>query len=137
MYTQIPLFNRPPLNIAKQYKMSLHAAAKACHLSREQILDRMNELATINSINLVSNGKLKMDTFEKWLNPNDSSRQMPISALPVFCFVVGDASPIDVLAAPVGAKVIEPKDYNLLKWARAYFKARDCRKAMRQLENDL
>jgi len=69
MYTQIPLFNRPPLNIAKQYKMSLHAAAKACHLSREQILDRMNELATINSINLVSNGKLKMEYFRKMAQP--------------------------------------------------------------------
>lgn len=137
MYQQIPLFNRPSLNIAKQYKTALHAAAKACHLSREQILDRMNELATINSIYLVSNGKLKMDTFEKWLNPNDLSRQMPISALPVFCFAVGDASPIDVLAVPVGAKVVEPKEYNLLKWARAYFRARDARKIMRKLETGL
>jgi hypothetical protein len=136
-HQQLPLFERPSLNVIKSYKKALHQAAKNSRLSREQILDRMNELATVHGIHLVSNGRLKMDTFEKWLNPNDLGRQMPMNALPVFCSVVGETSAIDALAVPVGAKVIGPEDHKLLKWARAYFRAQNARKEMRSLEREL
>jgi len=134
---QIPLFDRPDLNIISQQKNALHAAARACRLSREQILDRMNELASAHHIHLVSNGRLKMDTFEKWLNPNEKGRHMPMCALPVFCAVVGEISAINILALAVGAQVVGPEDLKLLKWAKAYFKARDARKEMRVIEGDL
>lgn len=134
---QIPLFDRPDLNIIKLQKKALHSSAKASRFSREEILDRMNELASAHHIHLVSNGRLKMDTFEKWLNPNEKSRHMPMCALPVFCSVVGDISSINILALAVGAQVIGPTDLKLLKWAKAYFRARDARKTMRRIEGDL
>jgi hypothetical protein len=137
IHQQIPLFERPPLNTVRQFKKALHKSAKSSRFSREQILDRMNEQATVHGINLVSNGRLKMDTFEKWLNPNDLSRQMPIVALPVFCSVVGDTSAMDVLTAPAGAMVIGAEDQKLLKFAKAYFKAKDANKIMRSIEKDL
>lgn len=136
-YTQLPLFNRPTFNTVKILKENMRVTAGLCHLSREEIVDQMNDLADRYGVSLVSNGRLRLDTFEKWINPNDLSRQMPMKALPVFCAVVMDYSALDVLARPVGAKVIGPEDRNLLKWARAYFSARDARREMRRIETGL
>jgi len=134
---QIPLFDYPTLNIAGDLKKIMSAAVNRSGLSREQILDKMNDLSGRYGVRLVSNGTLRMDSFEKFLNPNDPARQIPVRALPIFCAVVKDYAALDVLARPLGATVVGPKDQNLLKWAKAYFCARDARKAMRQLENDL
>jgi len=114
----------------------MRAAAKKCDLSRERIVDRMNDLAGRYGVGLVSNGRLTLDTFEKWINPSELNRQMPMKALPIFCAVINDHSALDVLARPLGVMVIGEDDQRLLKWAKAYFCARDARKAMRQLEND-
>jgi hypothetical protein len=51
--------------------------------------------------------------------------------------VVRDLGALDALARPLGARVIGDEDIRLLEWARAYFKARDLRKTMRDLENHL
>ena len=133
---QIPLFDRPTLNTTRMQKVTMNIVAAKSKLSREQIVDKMNDLADAYGINLVNRGKLKVATFEKWINQNDS-RQMPMKALPVFCAAVRDISAMDILAQPVGATVIGPEDQNLLRWAKAYFKARDARQVMRSIETAL
>jgi len=135
--SQIPLFDAPTFNITKLQKEGMNAAAKNCGLSRDQIVDQMNDLANRYGVNLVSNGVLKLDTLEKWINPNDLSRQMPMKALPIFCAVVRDTSAMDVLARPVGRKVIGHEDQQLLKWARAYHRERKARSERRRLEKKL
>lgn len=134
---QIPLFDRPTLNTCKDQKLAMNLAVRQNHLSREEIIDEMNDLATRYGVNLVSNGSLKLETFEKWINPNDLSRQMPTRALPVFCAVVQDTSALDILARPLGARVIGYEDQNRLRWAKAYFKAREYKQEMRAIEKEL
>jgi len=134
---QIPLFDRPCLNVIKPLKIAMNTAVKESGLSRVQIVDKMNDLADRYGVHLASNGALKPESFEKWINPNDMSRQMPMKALPVFCAVVRNYEALDVLARPLGASVIGPEERNLLKWARAYFKKRDAAKTMRRIETDL
>ena len=134
---QIPLFNKPTLNTCKDQKLAMNLAVRQGRLSREEIVDQMNDLASRYGVSLVSNGALKLETFEKWINPNDLSRQMPMKALPVFCAAVRDYSALNILARPLGAAVIGAEDQNLLRWARAYFSARDARKTMRRIEGDL
>ena len=136
---QLSLFDVPTLNVTRQIKEVMNAAAKDCGLSREQVVDRMNELGDRYGVSLISgNGKgLTLDTFEKWINSSEMGRQMPIKALPVFCAVVGDASALDVLARPLGYRVIDRDDQMLLKWAKANLSARDARKTMRRIEGDL
>ena len=131
---QSPLFDQPTLNTTKSQKEAMNQAAKNCGLSRDQIVARMNDLAVSYGISLVANGGLTLDTFEKWINPNELNRQMPTKALPVFCAAVRDTSALDVIARPVGAMVIGPEDQNLLKWAKAYFRARHARRTMRTLD---
>ena len=136
-FHQLPLFDIPTFNIVKDQKDAMRAAVKRCSMSRDEIVDRMNGLARRYGVVLVANGRLTLDTFEKWLNPTEINRQMPMKALPIFCAVINDQSALDVLARPLGARVIGEDEQRLLKWAKAYFQARDARKAMRQLENDL
>jgi hypothetical protein len=136
-YHQIPLFDRPTFNTIKQQKEAMNLAARRSQMSREQIVDGMNELAERYGVALVANGALSLETFEKWINPGDLSRQMPMKALPIFCAIVRDNAALDVMARPVGAAVIGPEDQNLLKWARAYFRARDARNEMRAIESEL
>ncbi|MBW1778801.1 MAG: hypothetical protein JRJ54_14630 [Deltaproteobacteria bacterium] len=134
---QLNLFDAPTLNIT--LKETLNAVAKKSRYSREQILDRMNDLAARYGITLVKGNasRLNLDTFEKWLNPQDATRQMPLKALPVFCAAVGDASALSILAEPLGFKVIGPEEQQLLKWAQANISARRARKTMRRIEEDL
>lgn len=134
---QIPLFDRTTFNITKLQKEAMHAAVKRSPHSREQIVDAMNDLASRYGVSLVSNGAMTLDTFEKWVNPNELNRQMPMRVLPIFCAVIGDSSAIDVLAAPTGSRVIGPEDQNLLKWAKAYQRERDARIERRRIEKDL
>ncbi|MDY6792852.1 MAG: hypothetical protein SWH54_16430 [Thermodesulfobacteriota bacterium] len=136
---QLSLFKLPTLNTVVEMKGVLNRGAKNSGMSRSAIADKMNKLAERYGLSLVTgNGnRLTLDTFEKWLNPAEPGRQMPMRVLPVFCIIVGDFSPLEVLARPVGAKVIGEEDQKLLKWAKAYQQVRKGRQEMRMLEPDI
>ena len=136
---QMSLFNTPTLNISRPLKAAMNEAAKQCGLSRDQIVDRMNDLADRYGVSLANGNarKLTLETFAKWLNPEEKSRQIPVKALPVFCAAVNSAEPMKVLSTPLGFEVIGDEDQNLLRWAKAYQQARKARKIMRRLEPEV
>jgi hypothetical protein len=132
------LFDRPTFNIVKAQKVAMSEAAKRCGLSRDEIVDKMNELAEWYGVDLNSgDGRLTRGTLEKWINPSEMKRQMPMRALPIFCAVTKDATTLDILAWPIGCKMIDPQDRKLLEWAQIYMTAKKDRKKMRLLEEDL
>ena len=110
---QLSLFDTPTFNTVKLQKEAMRAAVKKCGLSREQVVDRMNDLAGRYGVGLASNGGLTLDTFEKWINPGELNRQMPMKALPIFCAVINDHSAMDILARPLGVLVIGEEDQRL------------------------
>lgn len=135
---QISLFDRPTLNIDTSFKKACAAAAAKCGLSRDQIVDAMNALAADYGIHLVKGGgKLTLPAFEKWLNGNDCERPMPLKAVAVFCAVVKSPEPIRAIAAPLGLMVAGAEDQQLLKWAKANLRAREARREMKRIEDDL
>jgi hypothetical protein len=136
---QLSLFDQHTLNVDRELHESIHLAAKKCGLSREEIVERMNALAAKYGIRLVKgNGnQLNMGIFEKWLNPNDTTHIIGIKALPVFCAAVGDHTPLDVLARPLGYQVIGDDEQRLLKWARANLRKREALRELRQIENEM
>ena len=137
MYQQ-RLFGIISYNIVKPLKLAMIEGEKACGLSREQIVDRMNDLAEQYGVNLVKGrGGLTVDTLEKWLNPKDRSRVINIKALPIFCRVVGDNRAIAELVRPLGGMLIDEKDAKLLAWARQYHRAKEARQAMKKIEAEL
>lgn len=137
--TQLSLFDQPTFNTVYPQKEAMNQAVKESGLSREELVEKMNALAVKYGVSLAngSNKELTMATFEKWLNPTDISRQMPMRALPIFCAICGDPGPMAVLARPTGFQIIGQEDHQLLKWARAYQKARAAKQVMRRLEPDL
>lgn len=136
---QLGFWNQPTLNVDSEFAEALNSAARRCRLKRDQIVEQMNALAARYGIRMVKGrtGRLTIETFEKWINPADCSRQMPVRALPVFCAVVGDYSAYDVLARPVGLTVIGPDEQRKLAWAEAYQRAREARATMRKIEQEM
>ncbi|MEN8134289.1 MAG: hypothetical protein ABFS18_01965 [Thermodesulfobacteriota bacterium] len=134
---QLDLFNRPSFNrLNHDIKAAMNEAVKKSGLSRDQVLDRINELALRFGVRLVGgSGKaLTMDTLAKWLNVEEESRVPSFNGLAVFCAAIECNEPLAVMARLLGGKLISDQDVNLLDWARAYHKAKNLKKEMRELE---
>ena len=136
---QLDLFNQPTLNVGKVFKLAMCDDVRASGLSREQIVDRMNDLAERHGVCLVhgNSRKLTIETFEKWLNPGDLDRMMPLKALPVFCAATGECSAFSAVAEPMGLRVIGEREQKMLAWAEAKMTVREQSRVMRKLEAEL
>ena len=130
------MFDIPTFNVDKPLKEAMNAAAKKCGKSRAVIVDQMNDLAERFGVKLVTgNGEsLTQDTLEKWLNPQETCRQIPVRALPIFCAIVSDSSPMDILAKPLGFRVIGPEEQELIVWARNKQTVRKSSRIARKIE---
>ncbi len=104
--TQDSLFK---MDTNRAVKVAMNRVAMACKLSREQIVDRLNDLAAQAGVSITSGRQLTRDTLDKWLNPNDR-RKPDFNALTVFCKVMDDDSPLQALIAPNGGRLISRSD---------------------------
>jgi hypothetical protein len=136
---QLSLFNQPTLNISKEIKEAMNNDVRESGLSRELLVDRMNNAAERYGICLArgTGNRLTLETLEKWLNPSDLTRQMPLKAVPIFCVAVGKSTVIDVLAKPIGLRVIDDHDQKLLAWAEAKMAIKKHGRKIRKLEEEL
>ncbi|SHH34152.1 hypothetical protein [Desulfofustis glycolicus] len=139
MVKQLNLFDRKSFNITRELKECMAQVVADSGRSRAEFLDLMNRLADRFGVRLVKgNGNhLRMATFEKWLNPNDHEHIPSPSALAIFSEIGASSLPLQVLAAPIGCRVIDEKDIKLLLWAKEYHRIRESRAKMRKLEADL
>jgi hypothetical protein len=139
MVKQLSLFNQPSLNVGKKLKEQMSLSARNSKYSREELLDRMNDLASRYGVRLVrGNGSgLTMATLEKWLNPEAMEHTPGINSLMIFCAALDDLEPMREVLAPLGGMLIDEDDVKLLLWAKEYQRAKDARNRMRRLELDL
>ena len=139
MAKQLSLFNQPSLNVGKKLKEQLARSAKGSKFSRDELLDRVNDLATRYGVRLVKgNGSgLTMATLEKWLNPEAMEYMPGINGLTILCAALEDLAPIGEVLAPLGGMLIDEADVKLLFWAKEYHRAKDARTKMRKLEMEL
>jgi ribosome-binding protein aMBF1 (putative translation factor) len=140
MAIQLGLFNTAPtLNVLRDLKTAMAQAADATGLSREELCDRINQLADRYGIRLVkgTGSNLTMATFEKWLNPEDKERVIPAKALPVFCAAVNNIAPLQVLVAPLGWRVIDEKQAKLLTLAELNQEVKQKQAMMKKLKAEL
>jgi len=137
MSEQLNLWDRPSLNPVPRVKEAMRQALKACALSREQVVDRMNGLARAEGLS--TNGRAKKasnDMLDKWV-AESGEHLIPWKLLPIFCHVVGDLSPLKALAAPLGADVITIDEKKLLKLARAEREIKQLRRLKKQIETEI
>jgi len=140
MATQLGLFSSAPtLNVLRDLKTAMAQAANGTGISREELCERINQIADRYGVRLVKgNGpNLTLATLEKWLNPEDKERVIPTKALPVFCAAVDSLEPFQVLLAPLGALVIDEQEAKLLQLARLDQEVKQRQAMMKKLKSEL
>lgn len=128
----------PGLHVEPAVKAAMRRVAAASLLSREQICDRMNELAESAGIKLNGNAKrLELATLEKWLNPHELSYVPTLRALVTFCRVTRSLEPLSALAAPCEGQVIDADQARLLRIAEIEAEERKLKREKKRLQSGL
>lgn len=132
------LWEVTPVDPGPAVKMAMREAVMDSSLSREQIVDEMNRLATAAGI--TCNGRSQQVTpalLDKWLAPS-AQHIIPLRLLPIFCRAAESNLPLQALAvACAGVRVIGEDDYLILEWARAEIAGKRARKLARRLAQEV
>jgi len=135
---QLSLFENQIPDVEPLLKAAMNRAAKRCGLSREQIVDRMNEIAGMGGFRLNKNARsLTLDMLEKWLNPVERDYVPSHNALHVFMAAIGDPEPLQVMAAIQGFDLIGGEDRKILKAAKIEREIANLKRQKRRLEQEL
>ncbi len=133
------LWEFTPVDPGPAVKMAMREVVRGSSLSREQIVDEMNRLATAAGI--TCNGRSQQVTpalLDKWLAPAAQQHIIPLRLLPIFCRAAGSNLPLQALAAAcAGVRVIGEDDYLILEWARAEIAGKRARKLARRLAQEV
>ncbi|MEM5788401.1 MAG: hypothetical protein AAGU11_13895 [Syntrophobacteraceae bacterium] len=111
---QLSLRDQLALDPIDLLKVSMKEAIDASGLSRAQIVDGMNRLAT--SAGLPTRTTEAM--LDKWVARGSRGHIISVRDLPTFCRAVGSLLPLNALLPP-GAEIVSGEDLLLLQWARA------------------
>jgi hypothetical protein len=108
-------------------------------MSREQLVDRMNELAKQSGAKITADKSrtLSVATVEKWLSTSDLEHFPTLPALEIFMIAVGNRAPLDVLASLHGCRLISPEDVKVLEYGRARLASKRAGDKLRRLEKEI
>ncbi|MBF0415628.1 MAG: hypothetical protein HQL79_07655 [Magnetococcales bacterium] len=117
---------------------AMNHAAKESGMSREQIVDRMNAVASQLNINITSGNSqaLTVTTLDKWLNPNEKHRPN-WEAFVLLCQVTGSFDPINAMVGPLGGMVISSFRGKILELAETEINMKLQRKRVRELRKEV
>ncbi len=138
MQRQLSLFENQVPDTEPLIKAAMNRAAKRCGLSREQIVDKMNEIAAMGGFRLNRNARtLSLDVLEKWLNASERDYVPGHNALHVFMAATGDAEPLRVAAGVQGFELVGGDDLKILKAAKIEREIANLKRQKRRLEQEL
>jgi len=130
---QLTLFQEANVNPVSRLKAAMREAMRSGKLSREEIVDRMNELARRDGLGDGRGKRITVAALDGWV-AKTKGNLIPVGLLPCFCRVTGSLEPLRVLAACVGALVISQEEALLLEAARVEREQRRLAKRRRQLQ---
>lgn len=140
-HVKLSLFDTPEarvLGLIPGIKAAMQQAAGDGRLSREQIADRMQEVARRAGVRLTARGDGNfLTTLEKWLNPKDSEHVPTLVGFSIFCLVTGSTEPLAALAHVAGVGLMGEQDRRLRDYGRACYEERELRRRKRKLEEKL
>lgn len=112
---QLDLFSgSPSLNATFEIKRQVRLALASSKLSREQIVDKYNEIAALESASRISR-----NTLDSWTKDSDPARMPSLLNLNYLCECLNTLAPYAAAIQPLGARVIGRDDLRLLEWAKA------------------
>ena len=132
------LFTPDLIDLDRAISEAMWQAAKESPMSREQIVDRMNEIARNQGKKLTGgNAKtLSVSLFEKWLNPAEMHSPSHY-ALGVFVRVTGNTAPLEAQTAPHGYRVITDFDAKILRMKQIEIQRARLAKEERELKREM
>jgi len=133
MSVQLDLFDgSASLDPTYEVKRQIRLALRDSDLSRDQVVDAMNDLAVVDGVTK----RVSKATIDSWTKDSDRDRQPSLMWLNYFCETVRTLAPYIAAIRPLGARVIGPDEVKLLNWAEAEQKKRQAVKRARlALEN--
>lgn len=136
---QLSLLNSPAASLAglePAVKAAMAAVVSTSGLSREQVCDRMEAVASRHGIRICANAKrLSVALFEKWLNPAEREHMPGIRAVQVFCIALDTFAPWQVLLEGMGLGVLTPEISHVYKIGQAQLDLEAARKRLRKLKD--
>ena len=138
MPRQLTLFENHIPDMEPLLKAAMNQVAKRCGLSREQIVDRMNEIAARGGFRLNRNARaLSLDVLEKWLNPFERDYVPGHNALQAVVYATGDTEVLRVVASVQGLDLVGGEDLKILQAAKIERQIQTLKRQKRQLEQEL
>ena len=137
MAKQLDLFSAAPtLNVQRDVKTAMANAAKDTGLSREELCERINQIADRYGVRMVkgTGSGVTMATLEKWLNPEDKEREIPVKGMTTFLAATNDMRPMQEMVAPLGWMVIDEKHAKILKKALLEEEVKQLKAQIKQLQ---
>lgn len=117
---QLDLFYKVALNPTYEIKRMMRLIVAKNHLSREEIVDRMNKIA----INEGMRTTISKATLDNWLKDSDIGRMPSPAWLTIFCYIMNDVRPINAMLNPLGCIALDKDKQKLLGWAEAEIEKR-------------
>lgn len=127
MTAQLPLFDAVSLNATYEIKRQIRLALSNSVFSRDQVVDRMNELGSHEGFSRTTT-KAVLDT---WTKDSEPGRLPTITALTILCRVLGTVAPFEAALRPLGCAVLDPNDRQVLQWAKAELEKKKATKRAR------
>jgi hypothetical protein len=97
----------------------------------------MTRVAIVEGLRLPGNSRsISKAILDKWVS-DSSAHIIPVGLLPIFCAVVGDGLPIQILARPLELALISKQEAKILEWARAELERRKIEKRVQKLTEEI
>lgn len=128
---QLSLRDQLSLDPTDLLKVSMQEAIRGSGLSRGQMADEMNRLASVAGME----AHITETILDKWVARGSKCHVIPVRYLPIFCQAAGSISPLKALLPP-GSEIISGEDVSFLRWARAEAERRKISKKARQFARE-
>jgi|GEM_PF-692357 len=129
-------FLRPSVNPIACLKASMRQTLKDSRWSREQVCDRMNELAEKEKLKVGRAARITVALLDAWV-AESKGNVIPIGLLPVFCVAVESLSALDVLATCCKARVVGERDARILEAAKLDLEVKRLACRRRKLQREI
>lgn len=128
---QLGLFTDNELNPTYGIKRQIRLALSNTSLSRDQVVDRMNEIARREGLRKT----VSKATLDSWCKDSEPDRLPAPPWLTILCHVLGTTDPIGPILKALGWGLVNERGRKMLEWAEAELaKKRAARKAKAVLE---
>jgi hypothetical protein len=133
------LFDTPSAKagvLMQRVKTEMARCVSESGLSRDQVLDRINEIAATAGIRIGGGNSTSLGraTLDKWLNPAEHKHLPGLIALNIFCLALKDPGPLVVQMETHGWSVMSEQDRKYRDYGKACMDEKEARRRKRMME---